>query len=304
MTKTLCMLAAALALPLTGHSAATAEESLTPAVAHKAEWPEGVTDASSLSWVIEDRSNAIARAKWTLMDQLFQAHLATKHQSREQVGRRLADASQQLQSLVEEGLEGAPSKVAGPVKLVELKYGSIISPNLIYVPVADSTLAIDDFVAVLDIKAADRSDIEGAKVRYVRLQLDPDKLSHDLNEGLEALNMGDLDGVRDQLVDAQQSMITELERAPSLQGVARDNVSLARFLLKAAEYEGAREALKEAERAVAALCEGQDASDRDAAEVETIRKEMRELSGMIEQRDPALADQIDKQLEAWWNSLS
>ena len=141
-------------------------------------------------------------------------------------------------------------------------------------------------------------------MRYVRLQLDPDKLSHDLNEGLDALNRGDLDGVRDQLVDAQQSMIAELEPAPSLQGVARDNVSLARFMLKAAEYEGARKALKEAERAMAALCEGQDASDRDAAEVETIRKEMRELSGMIEQRDPALADQIDKQLEAWWNSLS
>ncbi|WP_025895916.1 hypothetical protein [Kordiimonas gwangyangensis] len=75
-------------------------------------------------------------------------------------------------------------------------------------------------------------------------------------------------------------------------------------MLKAAEYEGAREALQVAESAMVGLQAEKDGAGRNAPEVERIRAEMEELQDLISRRDPSLADQIDRKLETWWNDLA
>lgn len=235
---------------------------------------------------------------------LSEAHLNLQKGKRQEAEEEINEAFEEL----EESFENSPTvKLAQeslPItKIVELKFGNALMPDVVYIPVGDDALAVDDFEDELDLTGIERGDVEDAQVKYVRLKVSRDELVHDLNEAREELTANDIDGAQAQLHDAQSGMIDEFEGGPSEQIIAKDHVALTRYMLKAAEYEGAREALEVAETAMVGLQAEKDGAGRNAPEVERIRAEMEELQDLISRRDPSLADQIDRKLEAWWNDL-
>ncbi|TNE64342.1 MAG: hypothetical protein EP335_07715 [Alphaproteobacteria bacterium] len=245
-----------------------------------------------------------SREKQAILTSLFDAQMSLQQGARTDAERHINKAFETLEKAT---LAGAPDEdlaMIAPVKVAELKYGSALMPKVIYVPLGDGDLTIDGLADTLRIKGIERGDVEDAEVRYVRLKLDDDKLIHDLNETREELTDNDLTGARAQLLDAQKSMIVDYDGEEPPETVARDHITLTRFMLKANEYEGAREALDVAEAALVKLGGDKDVVGRSAPSVEEIQAQADELAELISRRDPTLADKIDKQLEAWWKSLS
>ena len=235
---------------------------------------------------------------------LSEAHLNLQKGKRQEAEEEINEAFEELEEAFEDSPTVKPVAASVPLtKIVELKFGNALMPHVVYIPVGDEALEVDDFEDDLDLTGIERGDVEDARVKYVRLTISRDALVHDLNEAREELTSNDIDGAQAQLHDAQSGMIEEFEGATSEQMVARDHVALTRYMLRAAEYEGAREALEVAETAMVGLQAEKDGAGRNAPEIERIRAEMEELQDLISRRDPSLADQIDRKLEAWWDDL-
>ncbi|WP_262690197.1 hypothetical protein [Kordiimonas aestuarii] len=235
---------------------------------------------------------------------LSDAHMSLQMGNAREAEKLINEAFEELEEAGKQSPTVSAKSAVPLTKIVELKFGNALMPQVVYTPVKDGPLEVDDFADALKLKGIERGDVEDAKVKYVRLNISRDKLVHDLNEAREELATEDFDGAQAQIHDAQAGMITEFDIGQSDEVVARDHVALTRFMLKAAEYEGAREALQVAESALINLKDGEDAAGRNAPEVEQIKADMEELQDMISRRDPSLADQIDSKLEKWWKSLS
>ncbi len=245
-----------------------------------------------------------SKEKHALFGTLFQAHMSLELEAKEQAEQHLNKAFKQLEEAIEVGAEAEILPETQISKVVKLTYGNPLLPTTVYAPVDDGLLSVDDFSDVLQLKSIERGDIEDAEVKYVRLHINSSKLLHELNEARNELTAGDFDSARDQVLDAQTAMFFEFDAARVPEIVAKDHVSLARFMVKAAEYEGAKEALQSAEKAMISLKLDVDGAGRTAPDVASIREEMKEVEQLLEKRDPSLAQQIDARLEAWWSELS
>ncbi|MFC3051463.1 hypothetical protein [Kordiimonas pumila] len=241
--------------------------------------------------------------KQDLLNLLFQAQMSVQRGAKEETERHINKAFEKLEMAVKAGASSEDFTKTQVSRVVELKFGSSLMPKVVYVPIGDDDLDMSTLSKALTLKGIDRGDVEGAEIHYVRLRVIESKLIHDLNEAREELTDDDFGGTRDQIIDAQKSMIYEASSAQKPEEVAKDHVTLTRYMLKVAEYEGARKALDVAETALVAIRLNADAAGHNTAEVDKIRVQADELDEMISRRDPTLFEQIDHKLESWWEKL-
>lgn len=286
-------------------TALSASLALAPAYAAAAKPPtDAMTEPLTVSKVEAKKAAAFENDKREIFETLFDAHMSLERGAKEEAERYINEAFAELEDANSKGATTEGVRDLPVTKVVELKFGNALMPKVVYIPVGDKDLDVEDFSDALKIKGIERGDIEDSKVKYVRLKIDEAKLIHDLNEAREEITDDDLGGAQAQIHDAQTTMIHEFDGSQSAEIIARDHLSLTRFMLKAAEYEGAREALEVAEAAFIDLQEKDvDAAGRNAPGIENIRLDMDELQALISRRDPSLADQIDAKLEKWWNSV-
>lgn len=297
MKKNILMMATTLSISLVLPASAFAQAA--PEQIDRADVAEGevveTPDAKQIN-LFEEEKKALLRT-------LHEAHMKLQMGSRGDAERGLNLAYEQLEALVQDGVEQETSAETRVIRLVEIKYGNALMPEVTYVPLADETPDEDTFKDELDIRGIERGDVEDARIRYVRLAVNRDLMIHNLNEAREELTKDDLEGAQGQIRDAQKGMLHDFDGSTPKETIARDHIALTRFMLKAAEYEGAREALEVVESAMVDLRMDRDAAGRNSPEVEEINREMEWLSAMIERRDPSLADQIDERLEGVLETL-
>ncbi|WP_417465220.1 hypothetical protein [Kordiimonas sp.] len=282
-------------------TALSASFALAPVYAEAAKPP---TEPMTVSKLDAKKAAAFEDDKREIFETLFETHMSLERGAKDEAERQINEAFADLEDANSKGATVEGVRDLPVTKVVELKFGNALLPKVVYVPVGDHDLDVEDFSDALKIKGIERGDIEDAKVKYVRLKIDEAKLIHDLNEAREEIADDDMSGAQAQIHDAQITMIHEFDGGQSAEVIARDHLALTRFMLKAAEYEGAREALEVAEAAFIDLQDKDvDAAGRNAPGIEKIRLDMDELQALISRRDPSLADQIDAKLEKWWNSV-
>lgn len=297
MKKNILMMATALSISLAAPASAFAQAA--PEQIDRADVAEGevveTPDAKQIN-LFEEEKKALLRT-------LHDAHMKLQMGAKGDAERGLNLAYEQLEALMRDGVEQETSAETRVTRLVEIKYGNALMPEVTYVPLAEETPDEDTFKDELDIRGIERGDVEDARIRYVRLAVNRDLMIHNLNEAREELTKDDLEGAQGQIRDAQKGMLHDFDGSTPKETIARDHIALTRFMLKAAEYEGAREALEVVESAMVDLRMDRDAAGRNSPEVEEINREMEWLSAMIERRDPSLADQIDERLEGVLETL-
>jgi len=244
------------------------------------------------------------KEKRALFKTLFNTHMQLELEAKNQAEQYLNKAYEQLEGALEEGVNTETLPETQISKVIQLTYGNSLLPKIVYAPVSDSILSVDDIAQALQMKNIERGDIEGAKIKYVRLQISKSKLLDKLNEAHSALTADNYTAARDQILGAQKSMLFEFNGAQVPETIVKDHVSLARFLVKSAEYEGARGALASAEAAMIDMKIDKGIAGKSSSNIVKIRQEMKEVDVLITRRDPSLAQQIDKKLESWWHALS
>lgn len=242
--------------------------------------------------------------KHKLFRTLFDAHTSLELEAPEKAEKYLNDAYKQLEAVLEDGADTEVLSETKVSKVVQLTYGNALLPKTVYIPVDDGPLSVDQLTDELKLNGIGRGEVEDADIKYVRLYINKTKLLHELNEAQAELADNDFDSARDQVLDAQQAMFFEFDGSQPPKIVAKDHVALARYMVKIAEYEGAKEAIRSADMAMIDLNVDMGLEGKAAADVNKIRKDMKELEKLIERRDPSLAQQIDNKLESWWNELS
>ncbi|NVJ97893.1 MAG: hypothetical protein HWE25_07060 [Alphaproteobacteria bacterium] len=228
--------------------------------------------------------------KKALVGTLFDVQMSLERRSSEEAEFGLNKAAAQLEALVKEGIEDEALVETAVVKLAELKYGSALLPKVVFVPLDDTPLTVEAFQRLVDLRGIDRGDVEDAKVRYVHLVVQRNKLAFELNDAREQLAKDDLDDARGEVADAQKSMIRDFVSVADPEVKTRDHIALSKFMIRAGEYEGAREALQDAEKAMIDLQLDASIAGSRARVIEHLKKELDALSDIIHQGAPSLAE--------------
>ena len=182
-------------------------------------------------------------------------------------------------------------------KVISLEVEGEVEPDDLVYPVSGTG---QDFAKAVTESKLDGKKLEGAKIRYIALEVDATSAKTQLQQALKEIKSDNYSDAEDQIEDVQESFLEEREQIIPAKLRAKDNISLTRLMVQKAQYEAARDSLEEAEDALT------DLKDKKGSEVavQNIQSEFEELEKQIAQQDPDLLDKIDSTLEKWWNSLS
>ena len=182
-------------------------------------------------------------------------------------------------------------------KVIALEIEGDVEPDDLVYPVSGND---QNFAKVMSQSNLEGKKLEGAKVRYIALEVDTGSAETRLQQALKEIKSDNYSDAEDQIEDVQEAFLEEREQIIPAKLRAKDNISLTRLMVQKSQYEAARDSLEEAEDALA------DLKDKKGSEnaVQNIQSEFKELEKQIAQQDPDLLDTIDTTLEKWWNSLS
>ncbi|MBO6827827.1 MAG: hypothetical protein JJ879_16625, partial [Sneathiella sp.] len=172
-----------------------------------------------------------------------------------------------------------PSNLFDERKVISLEVEGDIEPDDLVYPVTGNH---QNFAKVMTDSKLEGQKLEGAKVRYIALEIDAASADERLQQALKELKSGNYSDAEDEIEDVQESFIEEREQIIPAKLRAKDNISLTRLMVQKAQYEAARDSLEEAEDALSELKD----KENSKAAVQNIQSEFKALEKQIAQQDP------------------
>jgi len=184
-------------------------------------------------------------------------------------------------------------------KVVEISFGSPLMPEQAIMPVYDTTLTVAILDDTLQLKGLEPGSVRDAKVRYIAFDVEKDDIREELLEAKQALEERDMYSAQYDLLQVQRDMLEDKADVVSPRIRARDHIALTRYLVQQQAYDAAREAWQEAEAALSATDKW-----KDQATVHNMREQLSQLDEKIDRNHDTMVEQIDDQLQQWWQQLS
>lgn len=188
-------------------------------------------------------------------------------------------------------------------KTVQFEYGDGMAPNELTVPIRGHQINPETLDLSISSVARRGEKISEAEVEYVTLKADKEDLKEKLRSAEKNIDEDDLITAEIHLRRAEIAFIEERDdNIPHLEK-ARDNLALARSMIRKEAFDAAESAVDKAEEELDTVSD--NTSDKQRKQrIDEARKELASLSDTISRRDPSVLDRADKKLEEWWNEFS
>ena len=200
-------------------------------------------------------------------------------------------------------LEGQTAQLnADLIKLAKLKYRSASGELHDYwLPIENDTFVISDldseYLKSKEPKAAE----EDTQIVNTKVTLDVKQVRDSLEKAASAISARNYGDAQVALLNAEQSTFTSETIGELPLVTARDNLALARELVKSKDYEGASFALNHEKDA---LKEYQKTAKKEkSTQVEKLQTEISALQAEIAKDKPSVAANIEKRISAWMHKI-
>ncbi len=144
--------------------------------------------------------------------------------------------------------------------------------------------------------------VTDADIVYLTLDLTDNKAETYLNATEAAIAANDLKEADNQLAKLTDAVVTMDSKISVPSDKAHDNIGLARNFIAAKNYDGARYALKHADKALDEMEQGEAYKAR-RPEIALMRKDVNYLQDVVTKKDPTLIEQADRKMDKWWKDL-
>ncbi len=144
--------------------------------------------------------------------------------------------------------------------------------------------------------------VTDADIVYLTLDLTDNKAETYLNATEAAIAANDLKEADNQLAKLTDAVVTMDSKISVPSDKAHDNIGLARNFIAAKNYDGARYALKHADKALDEM-EQSDSYKARRPEIAVMRKDVNYLQDVVTKKDPTLIEQADRKMDKWWKDL-
>jgi hypothetical protein len=238
----------------------------------------------------------------------FTAEQLLQNVSRAQLLIRLGDkgaADQHLQQAINQAMSLSNATVEQRsrtnVRTGIVSYLTGRNNNEYFVPLLESSEIVKSYAT-----GPFWSDKKGLAVKDVRavnvaITIDPKEAQSRLEKARDFLNRDKLEDASEELTKFQRSIAVEEKTVHLPLQQARDNLNLAQFMMQRNFPEGARYALKNADKA---LDEVKPTTDERKQQVTTMRNEMKQLTDTLAKKDQTITEKALAQIKQWGDELS
>lgn len=186
-------------------------------------------------------------------------------------------------------------------KVIKLEYGSALVAQSTIIPVNDAALTLHSLETDIDMNGIKRGAIHAASVKYVRYTIDKPAMRRALVDALDKTNKGHFAITQNIIQRLHDAMLKDDSSQVDLQAQARDHLILARYLIKNAEFNGARDALTKAD-SIAGKALNQNMPWK-TVDIAKLRARIATISKQLKAQDPTVLDQMDAMLKEWWSDI-
>lgn len=144
--------------------------------------------------------------------------------------------------------------------------------------------------------------VTDADIVYLTLDLTDDKAEAYLSAAEAAITAKNLKEADNQLAKLTDAVVTVDSRLSVPSDVARDNIALTRNFIAGKNYDGAKYALKHADKALDDM-QNSDDYESHRTNIITLRQDVKDLQNYIEKRDPTMIQKADAKMDKWWQEM-
>jgi len=144
--------------------------------------------------------------------------------------------------------------------------------------------------------------VTDADIVYLTLDLTDNKAETYLNATEAAIAANDLKEADNQLAKLTDAVVTMDSKISVPSDKAHDNIGLARNFIAAKNYDGARYALKHADKALDEMEQGEAYKAR-RPEIAVMRKDVNYLQEVVTKKDPTMIEKANTKMDKWWKDL-
>lgn len=145
--------------------------------------------------------------------------------------------------------------------------------------------------------------VTDAEIAYVTLDFRDNEADKLLAKALQEIDSEDLKGAQTDLGKLMDKVVhTDNSEVSMPLDRARDNIALARSFIVMENYDGARFALKHADKALDEMEKDQRYTSRRDA-LGTLRQDVAALNKNVQKNDPSTWRKADKKMNEWWTNL-
>lgn len=145
--------------------------------------------------------------------------------------------------------------------------------------------------------------VTDAEIAYVTLDFRNDDADKYLAKALQEVDGGKIKAAQNDLGWLMHKVVDTHGKETSLPlDRARDNIALARSFIAMQNYDGARYALKHADKALNAMDKDDRYKDRRTA-IDSMRQDVALMQTTVQKNDPSAWQKADAKMKEWWGSL-